>query len=96
MYDSYFNHLDVVKFLLQSNAKTNLRKNGNGALVDRNDNFIYLGQIGTVSLVLTTIGLINASIYIFEGYEENPKVEKHVPYNNTKIVKGLTKCDFFI
>ena len=44
------------------------------AIIDNNDNYLYMGNIGLTSLVFTTVGLLKAAIDIFEAPEEKPKV----------------------
>lgn len=44
------------------------------AIIDDNDNFVYMGQLGLFSLMITTVGLLQSAIGIFEAHEEKGKI----------------------
>ena len=50
---------------------------------DSNLNVIYLGKITTTSLVFTTIGILKASVDVFEGYDDKLKI---VLFSTTNIL----------
>ena len=51
---------------------------------DSNLNVIYMGKITTTSLVLTTIGILKASVDVFEGYNDKLKI----------VLFGITNISF--